>query len=78
MEDPLPENITGSKVQRATHSVEWQINVSHVLLFFGLAYLATRVLPALVGDDQEDHADRGDDVEADGAEIAVNGGGLAG
>jgi hypothetical protein len=34
MTDPLPENIEGQKVvtHRFDHGIDWQVNVSHVLL----------------------------------------------
>ena len=76
MQDPLAENISGQKVQKATHSVEWHIDVSHVLLFVGLAYLVVRLAPVLAsGDDREDRADH--DGDRDLVNVDIQGGGLA-
>ena len=75
MDDPVPENITGQKVQKATHSVEWQINVSRVLLFVGVAYVGAKLLPALApsdGGEQPSDEDDGRDL----VDIDIQRGGL--
>ena len=77
MQDPLAENISGQKVQKATHSVEWHINVSHVLAFVAVAYVGVKILPALANDgDQENRADHGGDGDRDLVDVNIQGGGL--
>jgi hypothetical protein len=61
MQDPSPSNIHGSKVQQ--HSVEWQVNVGHVLLGLAAIYVAAKFGPPLLGaasgssDGQEERVD---------------------
>jgi hypothetical protein len=41
MRDPDPSNIAGRKVE--SHSVEWHINLSHVIVAAGALYLVWRL-----------------------------------
>ena len=46
MEDPLPENIEGSK--RVVHSIEHSVNWSHVAVALVVLYLLVAVGPSLL------------------------------
>jgi hypothetical protein len=40
MNDPAPENIQGMK--KSTHSVEWEINVSHLMIAIAVLYIISK------------------------------------
>lgn len=63
--DPEPANITGEKVSTRSHSIEWRINVSHVLVALLALYALLRfdLLAALV----EDGAGEGNDEGTGGS-----------
>lgn len=57
MEDPLPENIQGSKQVKYTHQMNHHIQWGYVALGVAVIVLALSFGPPLLGDSEGDRAD---------------------
>jgi len=54
-----PSNVSGEVVEKTveTHRVNWEVNVSHLLLFVAVAYGAYKFGPALLASSTSDESE---------------------
>lgn len=75
MNDPVPENIAGKKIETVSHEVHHHVRWDYLVGGLLALYLAYKLLGGSngQGDDQQDRTAA---VDGEAAEVPINGGGL--